>query len=127
MRWGGGVGKEGSAVPVYKDKHLSYSFEKARSMVESSRRLKFPIVAGSSLPVTWRLPDIELPLNCEIEEALMIGEGGSDAMDFHALEGMQFMVERRKGGETRVKAVQMIEGASVWKAAEHGRWSKELL
>jgi hypothetical protein len=119
--------KDGRAVPVYNDKHLSYSFEKARSMVESSRRLKFPMLAGSSLPVTWRLPDIELPLNCEIEEALMVGEGGSDAMDFHALEGMQCMVERRKGGETGVKAVQMIEGEAVWKAGAQGRWSRDLL
>ena len=119
--------KDGRAVPVYNDKHLSYSFEKAQWMVDSSRRLKFPMLAGSSLPVTWRLPDIELPLNCEIEEALMVGEGGSDPMDFHALEGMQCMVERRKGGETGVKAVQMIEGDEVWKAGEQGRWSKELL
>ena len=41
------------------------------------------MLAGSSLPVTWRLPDIELPLDCEIENALMVGVGGSDAMDFH--------------------------------------------
>jgi hypothetical protein len=119
--------KDGRAVPVYNDKHLSYSFEKAQWMVDSSRRLKFPMLAGSSLPVTWRLPDIELPMNCEIEEALMVGEGGSDPMDFHALEGMQCMVERRKGGETGVKAVQMIEGDEVWKAGEQGRWSKDLL
>src|SRR6266699_3420748 len=60
--------KDGRAVPVYNDKHLSYSFEKA-----------------------------------------------------------QWMVERRKGGETGVKAVQMIEGDDVWKAGEQGRWSKDLL
>ncbi len=119
--------KSGRSVPVFNDKHLSYSFEKAKSMVADSRRLKFPMLAGSSLPVTWRLPDLELPLNCEIEEALMVGEGGSDPMDFHALEGMQCMVERRKGGETGVKSVQMIEGDAVWKAGEEGRWSKDLL
>ncbi len=119
--------KDGRAVPVYNDKHLSYSFEKAKSMVDASKRLKFPMLAGSSVPVTWRLPDIELPLDCEIESALMVGEGGSDPMDYHALEGMQCMIERRKGGETGVKAVQMIEGDAVWKAGEEGRWSKELL
>ncbi len=119
--------KDGRAVPVYNDKHLSYSFEKAKWMVEASQRLGFPMLAGSSLPVTWRLPDIELPLGCEIEDALMVGEGGSDPMDFHALEGMQCMVERRKGGETGVKAVQLIEGDAVWKAGDEGRWSKELL
>ena len=37
------------------------------------------------------------------------------------------MVERRKGGETGVKRVEMIEGDAVWKAGEEGRWSKELL
>jgi len=119
--------KDGRAVPVYNDKHLSYSFEKAKWMVEASKRLKFPMLAGSSLPVTWRLPDLELPLDCEIESALMVGEGGSDAMDFHALEAMQCMVERRKGGETGVEAVQMIEGEAVWRAGEEGRWSKPML
>ncbi|MCW5981034.1 MAG: hypothetical protein KIT09_23330 [Bryobacteraceae bacterium] len=119
--------KDGRAVPVYNDKHLSYSFEKAKWMVDASKRLGFPMLAGSSLPVTWRLPDIELPLHCEIEEALMVGVGGSDPMDYHALEAMQCMIERRKGGETGVIAVQMIEGDAVWKAGEEGRWSKRLL
>ncbi len=120
--------KDGRAVPVYNDKNLSYSFEKAKWMVEASRRLKFPMLAGSSLPVTWRLPNLELPLDCEIDSALMAGVGrGSDAMDYHALEAMQCMVERRKGGETGVKAVQMIEDDAVWKAGDEGLWSKQLL
>jgi hypothetical protein len=119
--------KDGRAVPIYNDKHLSYSFEKAKKMVDDSKRLKFPMLAGSSLPVTWRLPDIELPLGCEIEGALMVGVGGSDPMDYHALEAMQCMIERRKGGETGVKAVQLIEGDAVWRAGDEGRWSKELL
>jgi hypothetical protein len=119
--------KDGRAVPVYNDKHLSYSFEKAKWMVEQSKRLKFPMLAGSSLPVTWRLPDIDMPLGAEIEEALMVGEGGSDPMDYHALEAMQAMIERRKGGETGVRRVQMIEGEAVWKAGGEGRYSKQLL
>jgi len=118
---------DGRAVPVYNDKHLSYSFEKAAQMVSDSRRLGFPFLAGSSLPVTWRLPDVELPLGCEIESALMVGVGGSDAMDYHALEAMQCMVERRRGGETGVRAVQLIDGEEVWRAGDEGRWSRELL
>ncbi len=119
--------KDGVAVPVYNDKHLSYSFDHAKWMVDSSKRLKFPMLAGSSLPVTWRLPDIELPLNSDIDSALMVGYGGADVMDFHGLEALQCMVERRKGGESGVSAVQMIEGDAVWKAGEDGRYSKELL
>src|SRR5512146_1873963 len=52
--------QDGRAVPVYNDKHLSYSFEKAKAMVDASRRLRFPMLAGSSIPVTWRLPAIDL-------------------------------------------------------------------
>ena len=118
---------DGRAVPVFNDKHLSYSFEKAKAMVDASRRLRFPMLGGSSIPVTWRLPSIELPLGCDIESALMVGVGGSDAMDFHALEGLQCMVERRRGGETGVKAVQLLEGDAVWKALAEGRYPKDLL
>src|SRR5581483_10365668 len=119
--------KDGRAVPVYNDKHLSYSFEKAKWMVDASKRLRFPMLAGSSLPVTWRLPDIELPLGCEIEDAMMIGHGDSDPMDYHCLEALQCMIERRTNGESGVKSVQMIEGDAVWKAGDEGRWSKTLL
>ena len=119
--------KDGVSVPVYNDKHLSYSFEHAKWMVEASKRLKFPMLAGSSLPVTWRLPDIELPLNSDIESAVMVGYGGADVMDFHGLEALQCMVERRKGGESGVAAVQMIEGDAVWKAGDEGRYSKALV
>jgi hypothetical protein len=119
--------KDGRTVPVYNDKHLSWSFEKAKWMVDASKRLKFPMLAGSSLPVTWRLPDIELQHGCQIEEALMVGVGGSDPMDYHALEAMQCMIERRKGGETGIRSVQMIVGDAVWKAGSQGRWSTDLL
>jgi hypothetical protein len=118
---------DGRAVPVFNDKHLSYSFAKAKAMVDASKRLGFPFLAGSSLPVTWRLPPLELPLNCEIEDALMVGVGGSDPMDFHALEALQCMVERRRGGETGVRRVQLIEGNEVWKAGDANRWSWQLL
>lgn len=118
---------DGRAVPIFNDKHLSYSFEKAKTMVELSRKLGFPLLAGSSLPVTWRLPAVDLPLGAVVEDALMVGVGGSDAMDYHALEAMQCVLERRKGGETGVKRVQMIEGDAVWQAADEGRWSRKLL
>ncbi len=119
--------QDGRSVPVFNDKHLSYSWEKARKMVADSKRLNFPFLAGSSLPVTWRLPPVEVPYGAKLKEALMVGVGGSDPMDFHALEAMQCMVERRRGGETGIKSVQLIEGDAVWRAGEDGAWSKGLL
>jgi hypothetical protein len=118
---------DGRSVPVFNDKHLSYSHEKAAKMVAASKRLGFPMLAGSSLPVSWRLPPVEVPLDAHIEEALMLGVGSSDPMDYHALEALQCMLERRRNGETGVKAVQLIEGPAVWQAGKDGRWSRRLL
>jgi hypothetical protein len=118
---------DGRSVPIFNDKHLSYSFDKASRMIAASQRLGFPLLAGSSLPVTWRLPSVEMPEGATIDEALMVGVGSSDAMDFHALEAMQSMLERRRNGETGVKAVQLIQGDAVWQAGRDGRWSRRLL
>jgi hypothetical protein len=63
-------------------------------------------------------------MGSKIQEAVMVG---FDGRDFDALEAMQCMLERRRGGETGVRAVQMIDGSAVWEAGEQGRWSKELL
>ncbi len=122
---------DGRSVPIFNDKHLSWSFERAREMVSISKELNFPFLAGSSLPVTWRMPSIEMPMGAEAEEALVIANGAIDVYDFHALETLQCMVERRKGGETGVVAVQGLRGDAVWKAMqsgswEHGGWSAEL-
>ena len=118
---------EGRAVPYFNHDNLSFSFSEAKEMVNISEKLKFPMLAGSALPVSWRLPDTDIPMGAQIQEAVMVGFGGIDSGDFDALEAMQSMMERRKGGETGVKAVQLLEGDDVWAAGESGRWSKELL
>ncbi|MDA0658613.1 MAG: hypothetical protein O2931_02025 [Planctomycetota bacterium] len=119
--------QDGRAVPIFNDKHLSYSWEKAAKMVADSERLQFPFLAGSSLPVTWRNPSVDVPYGAEVKESLAVANGPVDSMGFHLLEAMQCMIERRKGGETGIKSVQLIEGDEVWRAGEDGRWSKRLL
>ena len=52
----------GRSVPVFNDKHLSWNWEWAKEMYDTSRRMGFPLMAGSSLPVTWRTPSVEMPL-----------------------------------------------------------------
>ena len=117
----------GRSVPVFNDKHLSYDWQKAKWMYEQHRELGFPMLAGSSLPVTWRLPELELPRGCQIEEAVVAYPGHVESYGIHALEALQCMVERRGQGETGIRAVQFLQGEAVWEAAAQGRWSRQLL
>ncbi|MBI2689339.1 MAG: hypothetical protein HYX27_23790 [Acidobacteria bacterium] len=118
----------GRSCPVFTDKHLSYDWKKARQMYDWSRELRFPLMAGSSVPVTFRRPEYDPPLGVQLESALSVGGGWvADGGIFHILETLQAFVERRKGGESGVRSVQMLKGAEVWKAAERGAWNRELL
>jgi hypothetical protein len=119
--------KTGQVVPVFCDKHLSYNWAKAKQMYDWARELRIPFMAGSSLPVTWRKPELELPLETPIEDALVATYGPIEVYGFHALETLQVMVERRLGGETCIKAVTCLTGKDVWKAGDAGRWSWDLL
>jgi hypothetical protein len=119
--------KSGRTVPVFCDKHLSYDRKKGRQMVETARTMGFPLMAGSSLPVTWRRPELELPLGVKIKEALIASRGELEIYGIHALESLQCMVERRTKGQQGVQAVTCLQGDAVWKAGDAGRWSWELL
>jgi hypothetical protein len=120
--------KSGRAVPVFSDKHLSYDWNKAKWMWDQTKRLHFPMMAGSSVSVTFRRPELDFPLDSPFEEALVVASGWvEDGGIFHNLESLQCFVERRKGGETGVRAVQHLEGEAVWKAAAEGLWPRKLL
>jgi len=119
--------QSGRSVPVFSDKHLSWNWEWARKMYDTSREIGFPFLAGSSLPVTWRIPSVEMPLGARIREALCVCYGGVDSYDFHGLETIQCMVERRQGAESGVKWMQAYRGPSFWDAMRQGEWPRELM
>jgi hypothetical protein len=104
----------GRAAPVFNDKHLSTDWKQALEMVEDSKRLGFPFLAGSSLPVTWRIPSVEIPLDLPMTESVCACYGGVDSYDFHGLETAQCMSERRRGGETGVQSIHAVKGEKVW-------------
>jgi hypothetical protein len=104
----------GRAVPVFNDKHLSTTWDECAEMVADSKRLMFPFYAGSSLPVTWRLPAFELPYDTPLSESVCVAYGGIDSYDFHALETAQCMSERRRGGEVGIRSVHAVTGDRVW-------------
>jgi len=115
-----------TSVPMFNDKHLSWSFRQARRMVEISRELKFPMLAGSSVPVGRREPAIDAPFGSVYKHAVAISYSGLDIYGFHLLEALQCMVERRKGGETGVRSVQCLENQECWNYIEQNGWVKQL-
>jgi len=117
---------DGRTVPVFSDKHLSWKWDWAKEMVETARRMNFPLLAGSSLPVTWRMPAIDMPYGAEPEEIVGVAFGGLDVYDFHALEMIQCMAERRKDGETGVAAIQALRGEAFWAGLGAGAWDQKL-
>jgi hypothetical protein len=119
--------RAGRSVPVFNDKHLAATWEDARWMYDRARALYVPFMAGSSVPVTWRRPPLELPRGCEITDAVQIGYGPFEGYGFHALEGLQCMVERRRGGESGVRSVQCLQGEAMWRALDRGEWSRAAL
>jgi hypothetical protein len=122
--------KSRRTVPVFVDKHLSYDHQKAAKMVATARELGFGLMAGSSLPVTWRRPEIEPPRDTPFREGLVCfgyDRAPVEIYLFHALETLQCMLERRTGGETGIKSIVCLEGEAVWKAGDAGRWSWKLL
>lgn len=104
----------GRSVPVFNDKHLSTRWDECVEMVSDSERLQFPFLAGSSLPVTRRMPAVDMPLGSDLRESVCVAYGGVDSYDIHALETAQCMSERRQGGEVGVKSVHALQGDALW-------------
>jgi hypothetical protein len=119
--------RSGRSVPVFVDKHLSHAWSEAREMVDEARRLRVPLMAGSSLPGTWRRPPVEIERGAPLKEAVAISYHTLYGYGFHALEMLQCLAERRAGGETGVRRVQCLVGPAVWAAARQGRYDRALL
>ena len=115
------------SVPVFNDKHLSYNWDEAKWMFDKSRELGFPLSGGSSIPVYFRKPEVDLAVDTPLEHSIVVGGTADEGAIFHCIDVLQGFVERRKGGETGVKSVQSIRGPETWKWAERTPWATRLL
>jgi hypothetical protein len=115
------------SVPVFNDKHLSCNWDDAKWMFDKSRELGFPLNGGSSIPLYFRKPEIELPVDSPIKKSIVLGGASDEGGIFHCIDVLQAFVDRRKGGETGVKAVQSIRGPETLKWIERNHWVVRLL
>ena len=96
-------------------------------MFDKSRELGFPLTGGSSIPTYFREPEIELAVDTPLKHSIVIGGASDEGAIFHCIDLLQSYVERRKGGETGVKAVQSIRGPETWKWVASTAWAGALL
>lgn len=113
-------------VPVFIDKHLADNWADALHIYESARELGVPLMAGSSVPGTWRHPPADVARGARIDQIVAFTYGSTDAYGFHALEAVQSLAEQRRGGETGVASVQSLKGDAVWRALDERRCDPEL-
>ena len=119
--------KTKQVVPVFVDKHLADNWADAKWLHDTAKELKMPLMAGSSLPVLWRYPPVDVKRGAKLEEIVAVSYHTLDAYGFHALEMVQCLAERRAGGETGVKQVRCLSGEAVWHAMENGALDNKLL
>jgi hypothetical protein len=109
-------------VPVFNDKHLSYRWDWSKEMYDTAKKHRIPLMAGSSVPLGQRVPELELPAEPEVEHIISVHGGPPEIYDFHAFEVLQSLIEGRKGGETGISSVEFLKGDAMWKAGDAGRW-----
>lgn len=119
--------KFGAVVPVFNDKHPGPQWEDALWMYRRAQELNIPWMAGSSLPVSYRQPDLTLPWKENVSACVAIGYSGLDIYGFHTLDFMQCLLERRKGGETGVEWVQCLPTNKIAEYIAQGWIDSQLL
>jgi hypothetical protein len=137
--------KSGRSVPVFCAGRLATGWDQAKQVQQWSKEMHFPLMAGASAPVTFRHPDLDYPLPHDFDDAtlgdrahhdLALGVDFDDALVicpsglpevFCSLEILQAFLERRRTGETGIRSVECFLNEGVWKAAQQGRWSTELM
>jgi len=118
--------ESGRVVPYFNDKHFTYRWDWAKEMYDTATEIKLPFMAGSSVPLAQRKPDITIKPGTELTEAISIHGGPIERYDFHGAEVLQSMVEFRKGGESGISRLEVLKDDELLKAGKNGRFSWDL-
>lgn len=119
--------RAGRSVPVFVDKHLADNWTDAKWVYDTARAKRIPLMAGSSVPGTWRDPPADVKRGARLAQVVAVSYHTPDAYGFHALEAVQALAERRAGGETGVIRVRCLTGPAVWAAGKDGVYDRRLL
>ena len=121
-------------MPVFNDKHPGPQLADMLWMAQRARQLNLPWMAGSSLPVGYRDPDVTLPMGAPLEAIVAVGYSGLDVYGFHTLDVMQSIFERRAAKsrdgqphENGVRSVQSVRIKELTRLIDAGTIHRETL
>jgi hypothetical protein len=114
-------------LPLYLDKYFAYDWVDAKAIYDGVRRRRVPVLCGSTVPLAWRRPALDLAPGTPFTEILTTSYSDLEEHAYHGIELLQSMAERRKGGETGIARVRYCRGDELWTLADRGEWSRALL
>ena len=100
-------------LPLLNDKYFAFDWTDAKAMADTVRAMKIPFLCGSTLPLAWQRPALDLAPKLQFDELLAVSYSDIEEHTYHAIEAMQSVAERR--GETGVAAVRYMEGPDVYR------------
>jgi hypothetical protein len=83
--------------------------------------------AGTAAATPFLLPEIRIPPDSHMSEALIVTQGRYPSAEIDALEALQPFIETRHGAQSEMQEVRWLEGNDVWEAGQAGLWSRLLL
>lgn len=117
----------GKMAPVFIDKHIADTWQDIEWIYTTSRERGIPLMAGSSVPLSWRHPALDVRRGAKLDQIVAVSYHTLDSYGFHALEVVQALAERRAGGETGISTVRCLTGDAVWRAGSNGVYDVKLL
>jgi hypothetical protein len=112
--------EDGRVIPMYQDKYFAYNWADARRTYDRVRAMRIPFLCGSTVPLSWQRPPLEIRRGTPITEILATSYSDIEEHAYHGIETLQSVAERR-GRETGVDRVRWLSNEEFSRSGEYSR------
>lgn len=106
---------------------LGNSVASAGATLHRAEARGVPLAAGTWLPVTWRLPEVDVPHGAALKEALVVVQGPLPLAAMQGVELLHALTWNRQTAGAKAIRIEPMSGAEVWAEGRKGTWSWPLL
>jgi hypothetical protein len=110
----------GAGATVFVYGALADTLQHARQLLAKAKSRGVELISGTAVCVTWRLPEVELPLGEPLKQAMIVVQGEFPLAELYGLDGLLPTLERRSSGESGVREIRHGRGQEVWSLAAAG-------